>query len=380
MKIAVVYPEPLPSDKARSVSIVNTVASLSKSASVTLFCEAGSRKELCESVYGVDLSFVNFVEIKKKLLFLRSNRIFNKNLISALSKSDVDIVYVRHLKTAQALIKHKQKKNSPFKIGYEAHEVFFETYAEENPQKTKKIEKLKKLESFVYSHCDALVCSNANVKKEINLLFSNVAANQTVVYNGTNFGTEFVKKDFSHLDEMYYIGSLFKWKGVDTLIKVFAKIPNKKLIIVGGGERLPSLRSMCEERGLDNIVFVGRMGSDEVKKLLLEKAKICVIPNSDSIQNRYSVPIKLFEYLSTSNVVVAPDMDTIKEIDEAGSFIEFFECGKEESMAQLFEILFSAAPAVLEARSKAGFEASLKFTWDARARNLAQFFASIIKS
>lgn len=76
MKIAVIYPETLPSDKARTVTVVKTAATLGKISDVTLVCEKNGTDvdDIC-SYYGVPKNF-SLVQIPKKLL-LKSNEIFN---------------------------------------------------------------------------------------------------------------------------------------------------------------------------------------------------------------------------------------------------------------------------------------------------------------
>ena len=376
MKIAYIYPELIPSGNARSISVINTIANLSIFADITLYCEAGSDKKKAESFYRVSLNNVKFVYISKKSLFFKSNYFFNKRLINNLPEN-IDFIYTRHLKAAKSLLSYKRRNGLDFSIVFEAHEIFFDTLSEVVTSKKYKIQALKQLEQYVYKNVDAIVFSNQEVRRYCNIFFNETCPKQKVAYNGSKgFGTCKIK-DFSKIDGIYYIGSLFKWKGVDELIKAFSSIPSKQLYIVGDGERLPELQKICSESKIDNIVFLGRKSQNDVFSILREESKVCIIPNSISIQNKYSVPIKLFEYLNTANIVIAPDMPTILEIDKNKDFIYFFEHGNNDSMLNVLQAVFNDEADILGEKALLGFESSKKYTWQARANEIFNFLKDL---
>jgi len=366
LQIAYVYPEILPSDKARGVSIIKTIAELSKLSQITFFCEYGTDKAACELQYDVDLSDVHFVYISKKLLGIKSNYFFNLRLTGILKKLKNIVVYTRHLKVAKHLIGTKS-------IFFECHEIFSDTITEQKNISRKKIDSLKKLEQYVYSNANGLVFSNARVQLYCNQFFKNITKYQVVIYNGSIVPQNMPIKDFSAIDGVYYIGSLLEWKGVDGLITVFASIPNVKLYIIGNGQRLDALMQLCKDKGFNNIVFLGFKSQKKISTILSNKSRICIIPNSISVQNKYSVPIKLFEYIATSNVVIAPDMATISEIDPNGNFIKFFKYGDLSSMREVVSTVISADADMLLKSSLLGFDIAKKFTWHKKAESIINF-------
>ena len=142
LKVALIYPEPLPSQKARSVSFVYTAASLAKmDLDVDLFIEKSGTREEIEKIYNVDLSGVCINHIYRRMLCFKSNAIFNffiKRKIVC-----YDILYLRHLKTAYAVIKNRKRRQN-YKIIYECHELFSETV-----RSPKSKERLLNYEKFV---------------------------------------------------------------------------------------------------------------------------------------------------------------------------------------------------------------------------------------
>ena len=144
MKIAIIYPETLPSDKARTVTVVKTASSIGDISEATLICDSSSKdiKEITKH-YGVNESF-SVVKISKKIL-IKSNKIFNFLLLKHLRKVKYDVIYARHLKTAEALIK------AGFDVIFEAHEIF----ADSAPSDKK--EALAKVEKYVYENSKGIV-------------------------------------------------------------------------------------------------------------------------------------------------------------------------------------------------------------------------------
>jgi len=371
MNIAFIYPEELPSKKARSISVINTTNALSKIIQCTLFISSESRLSETEILKYYDIKNRNLKisKVKKSFLGIKSNKIFNTNILKELKQTQFDVVYVRHLKVAKYLLK---QKNRTFKIIFEIHEVFYETLSEEKPSFTTKINKLKQLEEYVYKNVDALVFSNKTLQKYINNLFNNIQNRQTVAYNGAGFDLEFNKKDFSSIKEIYYVGNFFKWKGIEDLIKSIVDI-EINLNIIGGDskEREIELKLLCQSLGIaDRVNFFGYMPQKEIVDILISKAKICLIPNTKSIQNQFSMPIKLFEYMATSNVIIASDSDIIKEVivDEKNGFL--FEGGNVELLGKAIKKVLDMDGDTLSGVSSRAYEDSLYYTWDERAKHI----------
>jgi L-aspartate oxidase len=73
--------------------------------------------------------------------------------------------------------------------------------------------KIKNIENFIYKNVQGLVFINESLQKEAKKIF-NFKVSSKVIHNGCGFEVEYIKKDFSKIDEIYYIGNFYKWKGV----------------------------------------------------------------------------------------------------------------------------------------------------------------------
>lgn len=142
------------------------------------------------------------------------------------------------------------------------------------------------------------------------------------------------KKEFDELKEVYYIGSFQAWKGVDTLIKSAKYLPqNAKIKLVGSGGDEDALKNLAKDIGVEGKVeFLGRMEHAKVNELLKTKTRICILPNNVSAFDRFTSPLKLFEYMASFNAIVASDIPSIKEIT-SGVALEF-RAGDERDLGE----------------------------------------------
>ncbi|MGD8910520.1 MAG: glycosyltransferase, partial [Chromatiales bacterium] len=158
-------------------------------------------------------------------------------------------------------------------------------------------------------------------------------------------------------------------------------VNNISLEIVGGEskERVEELKHLISDLKVENrVIFHGFQATDRVKEILQNKAKITIIPNTKSVQNMFSMPIKLYEYMATSNIVIAADMDTIKEIIVDGENGFLFESGNVESLKVTLEKVLLLSNEKLQEISKKAYEASKEFSWEKRAHKIVGFCSEVL--
>ena len=362
MKIAIIYPETLPSDKARTVTVVKTASSIGKISETTLICESNSQslKEISK-YYGVTESF-DAIKISKKIL-IKSNKIFNFLLLKHLRKIRYDAIYVRHLKTAEALIK------AGFDVIFEAHEIF----ADSAPSDKKEV--IAKIEKYVYENSKGVVFISDTLKNEFEKRFA-LPPSITLPLCFSEQVADADKKEFDALSEVYYVGSFQKWKGVDTLIKSAKHLPeNAKIKLIGSGSDEETLKNLARELGVkDKVEFLGRMPHAQVEELLKTKTKICILPNNVSAFDRFTSPLKLFEYMASFNAVIASDIPSVREIT-SGVALEF-RAGDERDLAEKISYLLSNKEAAKELAA-ASYAKISELEPNKRALRLLEFMKSV---
>ncbi len=126
-----------------------------------------------------------------------------------------------------------------------------------------------------------------------------------------------------------YIGQLFDWKGVDTVIeatKQLSKIPLQFHIIGGLGEDLTRTKALAQsgQSASGMIQFHGQRPHAEVIAWL-RAADTIVIPNSGkfSISREDTNPMKLYESMAANAFILASDLPSLREAAEGYPFIQF---------------------------------------------------------
>ena len=121
-----------------------------------------------------------------------------------------------------------------------------------------------------------------------------------------------------------YLGHLYPWKGVDTLVAAArGASPDIQWIIVGGiPPDLDRIRAAASD--LPNVHLTGHLPPDDARKYLVA-ADIAVIPFSarQVIAREHTSPLKLFEYMAAERPIVASDLPSLREVlhDECNALL-----------------------------------------------------------
>jgi len=176
-----------------------------------------------------------------------------------------------------------------------------------------------------------------------------------------------------------YAGHLYPWKGVEVLIRALALAPSYRALVVGGhpqeGDRGRVERLAGELGVCDRVTFAGLVPPREVR-LALEPASVLVLPNTATASSeRYTSPLKLFEYLTTGRPIVASDLPAIREVLRDGETALLVPPGDERALAAALGRL--AGDLALAARIGAAAQAlAARFTWEARAARIEAALAA----
>lgn len=110
-----------------------------------------------------------------------------------------------------------------------------------------------------------------------------------------------------------YVGRLEKLKGTELLVDAFAKLPDRKLVIMGNGPLEGTLKKRIADNGYKNIVMAGRVtGEDYVKFLGGAQAVI------SSSQCYETFGMSIAESYSLSVPAIAGDIGNIGDIVKEG--------------------------------------------------------------
>ncbi|MBI2120118.1 MAG: glycosyltransferase family 4 protein [Parcubacteria group bacterium] len=173
-----------------------------------------------------------------------------------------------------------------------------------------------------------------------------------------------------------YVGHLYDWKGVDTVLGSAKLLGGKKgilFVIIGGDEgEQKEFTSKMKEEGIKNMFSCGNKPKREIPKYL-QSADILLLPNSAKSEEsvKYTSPIKMFEYLASGVPVVASNLPSLKEVlNEKNSLL--VEPDSPQALADGIEKLLNdtTLSETLARQAKADVQ---KYTWDEYARKILNF-------
>ena len=119
-----------------------------------------------------------------------------------------------------------------------------------------------------------------------------------------------------------FCGRLSREKGVMTLVKAFAKLPELRLQLIGTGRVEVEIRKFINDNSLGNIELKGYMTGEPLKKAIAESRFMCV--PSEYYENN---PMSAIEALSMGIPVIGAEIGGIPEIVSNGSTGYLFPSG-----------------------------------------------------
>lgn len=139
-------------------------------------------------------------------------------------------------------------------------------------------------------------------------------------------------------DYILFFGRLSQEKGVDDLIKAYAKLEtDTKLVITGEGPEEKNLKTLVKQLGLVNkVVFKGYKSGHELKNIV-HNSKIVVYP-SRWYEN---APFSVSEAMAMSKVVVATKIGGLNEMIEDKKTGFLYHSGNINELSRIIENLLS---------------------------------------
>jgi glycosyltransferase involved in cell wall biosynthesis len=306
--------------------------------------------------------------------------------VSASMVRRYDVLMTRDLGIASAVLRLPRAARPP--VVYESHgfaPVFAETIQDlvsgATAATASKRRRLSNREQRVWRQAEGYVTTTEGLRQELEKQFGTRAALATIP-NGTRLRAPrgFARAKVSGLPIVAYAGHLYKWKGVDVLLRALALLPHVRGVIVGGHplERdLERVKHVARELNVnDRVTFTGAVESSRVAAYL-ENADVLVLPTVDTPSARYTSPLKLFEYMAAGRPIVASDLTPIREIVEDGVSAALVAPNDPDALAAGIRRLLDDR-STGERLARHAFERAASFTWDRRAERLERLFEQVV--
>ena len=375
MKLIYITNTRLPSEKANSYQSMQMCYSFSKVFDeVELWTGKARNTKALEKVkdvfkyYNIEKTFLirNFFQFDSKFLsnlneFIWANLrdfIFSVNVCLSLvkyKKSSETVIYTRVWYILYVFLFLK-------KIGLVNNKIFFESH------------KFSKPIVKILSKIDGLIVIN----RYLNTLYKEHDIKQVfTAHDGVNIEeyADISKYKFTPNKKEYiilYTGSLFSWKGVNTLVDCIKYLPkNFNLVCVGGsGKYLSDFKSYVDKTSESNRIKVIAHVSKKALLEYTESADVLVLPNSAKDKmSLYTSPIKLFEYMASHRPIVASNLSSISEVlSNKNSFL--FEPDNAKDLAEKIQKSTSLDCGDIVNQA---YKDVQSYTWDKRAENIKKF-------
>ncbi len=134
-----------------------------------------------------------------------------------------------------------------------------------------------------------------------------------------------------------FIGSFYAYEGLDLLIdalpRILAKMPDARLLLVGGGPQDEALRARAAAAGLtDKVVFTGRVPHAEVNRYY-DLVDILAYPRHSMRLTELVTPLKPLEAMAQGRLLVASDVGGHRELISHGENGVLFRAGSADALA-----------------------------------------------
>jgi glycosyltransferase involved in cell wall biosynthesis len=166
---------------------------------------------------------------------------------------------------------------------------------------------------------------------------------------------------------------------VDVFLHALAATPEVDGLIVGGHPReadLGRVMALAESLGLGSRLTVTGLLPPHAVADALATADIFVLPNTaTAISERYTSPLKLFEYLARGGAIIASDLPALREVVTHQETAWLVPAGDAPALAAALSLLASDRP-LRERLGQAAHALSAQFTWEKRAERLDLAFTA----
>jgi len=241
------------------------------------------------------------------------------------------------------------------------------------------IARLHKLESDVFERADRIVTITECARQ---ILLDEYGVPPERVHTVADGTTVRKKSPTPQLlpPSIFYVGQLYPWKGAGLVVEVAARVPEARVVIVGGQTNwtqddpdIAALGERARQLGVaQRVELRGHVPYDRVPDVLAQ-ASVALLPLPDEpVARLFTSPLKLFDYMAAGVPIVASDLPALREVLRHEENALLARPDDPDAFAAAVRRIL-AEPS-LAARLGAQAQADVhRYSWDARAESLLAF-------
>ncbi|MBF2018537.1 MAG: glycosyltransferase family 4 protein [Hydrococcus sp. C42_A2020_068] len=170
-----------------------------------------------------------------------------------------------------------------------------------------------------------------------------------------------------------YVGHLYDYKGIPTVLETAAKLPDIHFHLVGGlPEDIDRQQKRAQELQLDNVTFHGLQPQVELPKFLWHADVLLLPPSQHHPSAAWTSPVKLGEYLASGTPIVATEILALRDwlTDDD---VEFVEPDNSEALAKGIAHLLSNQQRAEQLRVS-GLAKAQELSYEKRAQAILKYY------
>lgn len=180
-----------------------------------------------------------------------------------------------------------------------------------------------------------------------------------------------------------FIGSFYAYEGLDLLVaalpRMLAKVPDLRLLLVGGGPQDKALRAQAKALELsDKIVFTGRVPHQDVQRYY-DLVDVLAYPRHSMRLTELVTPLKPLEAMAQGRLLVASDVGGHKELIQDGKTGVLFRAGSAESLADAVLRLLEQRERWSELRKAGRHFVETERNWAASVARYRSIFEKLVR-
>lgn len=289
-----------------------------------------------------------------KIPFLREQKLINilyQKIIDICAKYNIDILHA-HSPSLCGLAGLKAAQKLKIPLVYEVR-AFWEDAAVDMgrfKENSLKYKISQYMEGKLFKNADSVVCICQGLKEEIS---SRIKRDDIyIVENGVDTKAFSPRPKDKALVSQYnlsgktvigFIGSFFKFEGIDLLIKAASSLKGNKdiiFLIVGTGIEDDYLRNLAKSLGVldKNVIFTGRVPHENILDYY-SVMDILVYPRINKRITELTTPLKPLEAMAMEKAVVVSDVGGLKELIKDGETGVLFKAGDVSDLTEKIRTL-----------------------------------------
>jgi glycosyltransferase involved in cell wall biosynthesis len=172
---------------------------------------------------------------------------------------------------------------------------------------------------------------------------------------------------------LMYAGQLFDYKGIPLILNLAARLPHCQFVLVGGTpEDVERVRAIAAARHLTNVQLTGHISQQQLPTYLYAADILLLTTSKHWDQAPVTSPLKLFDYMSVQQPIVASNLPNIATILKDGYNGRLAQPDDVESFAEAILDLL-AQPKEAQVLAQQAYLTVQQKTWTIRAQRIIQF-------